>query len=48
MLSPVPIIPDHVPANKYKVPISLWLQDHNHLILKFIVIRNKVILSKSL
>ena len=32
-------MPDHAPANKYSVPISLWLHDHNHLILKFV---NKV------
>jgi len=31
ILRPVPTIPDHMPANKYKVPISLWLQDHSHL-----------------
>ena len=27
----VPIIPAHTPVNKYNVPMSLWLQDRNHL-----------------
>lgn len=31
ILNLVPIIPAHAPAIKYKVPISLWLQDHSHL-----------------
>ena len=27
---PVPTMPAQAPANKYKVPISLWLQDQSH------------------
>lgn len=30
ILRPVPIRPPQAPAIKYKVPMSLWLQDHNH------------------
>ena len=30
ILKLVPIIPDQSPVNKYKVPISLWLQDQSH------------------
>ena len=29
-LKAVPTIPDHAPDNKYKVPMSLWLQDQSH------------------
>ena len=38
ILRPVPIIPDQAPAIKYNVPISLWLHDHNHLILNLVII----------
>jgi len=30
--------PTQAPAGKYKVPISLWLQDSNHYFLKYITI----------
>lgn len=30
ILKLVPIIPDHTPTNKYKVPISLWLHEPYH------------------
>jgi len=42
ILKPVPIMPDQAPANKYSVPISLWLQDHNHLILNLIISQGSV------
>ena len=38
ILNPVPIIPDQAPANKYNVPISLWLHDHNHFTLKYFIL----------
>jgi len=30
-------MPAQAPAIKYKVPISLWLQDHNHLIFSLLI-----------
>lgn len=32
ILKEEPIIPDHIPNIKYKVPISLWLVEKIHLI----------------
>ena len=31
ILREVPAIPDHDPKIKYKVPMSLWLVEYNHL-----------------
>lgn len=30
-LNAIPSIPDHEPRIKYKVPISLWFVENNHL-----------------
>ena len=43
ILNPVPIIPDQAPANKYNVPISLWLHDHNQLKLKLVIYKLNII-----
>ena len=37
-----PIIPDQIPNKKYKVPISLWFVDSNHLLMRWLIIGNKL------
>lgn len=35
--SNVPITPENIPKTKYKVPISLWLVEQNHLSIKYVI-----------